>query len=174
MCCVYPSSRLPVSSRRGFSLVEMIVYMSIVVMVAAAAVSVLLSLGTVVQQYQAEQTLLRSNVTILERILLDVRTATAVNLAASTLDDPKGTLVLTLPSGTVTYQWVDGEVERQLGADVVQLQQDAVSIEALQFSVVSASQSDYVRVVVDSAVSMGQGTSTRSYTAGAVTRAAYE
>lgn len=159
---------------RGFSLVEMLVYISIVVVIAAAAVSVLLSLGTMVQQYQAEQSLLRSNTTILERLLFDIRTATSINFAASTLDDSNGQLSLVLPTGTVQYHWVDEAVERTAGGETIELQSDGVTITSLEFMVVPSSQSSYVHVSIESSVVTSQSTSTRWYIAGAVTRAAYE
>lgn len=162
------------TSQRGFTLVESLVYVAIVVVVVAASVSVLLSLGGIVQQYQAEQALLRSNTSVLERVVMDIRAAESVHTAASTFDDPAGVLVLTLPSGQVTYQVIDGVVARQSASGTEELHGTGVSIEAFTVSMISSGRSDLVLLDIDSAVATNQGTSTRSYTAGAVTRASYD
>ena len=158
----------------GFTLIETLVYITLVLVIAAVSVSMLLSLGNVVQQYQAEQALLRSNTNILERMMLDIRAARSVHTTASVFDDPTGVLVLTLPSEQVTYRLVDGSVERVDASGTIELQGKGVVIESFTLDLVAGSRSELVFVDITSAVATKSGTTTRHYTAGAVTRASYD
>lgn len=71
--------------KSGFTLIEMLVYISIFTIVSGGAIGLLFSLDDLFVQYKLKQNLLASGTTIMERVLLEVREANNLVLADSVI-----------------------------------------------------------------------------------------
>ncbi|KXJ98310.1 MAG: hypothetical protein UZ19_OD1000742 [Parcubacteria bacterium OLB19] len=94
---------LKVRQKLGFTLVEILVYISIFVMVSAGAIGFLFSLDDLFVQYKLKQDLLASGTTIMERILLEVREANTLVLADSVIESASAGAI-TLDKGYETVE----------------------------------------------------------------------
>lgn len=90
------------NNKKGFTLVEMLVYISIFILVSGAAIGLLFSLNDLFVQYKLKQNLLSTGTTVMERLLIEVREADSVIVADSTLSSTTaGVLVLDKGTNTV-------------------------------------------------------------------------
>lgn len=102
------SFRIKKYRRRGFSLVEVIFYVAIVVLVAISSVTFLLSLEDVLARQQAERLVRNTAEVALERILFEARQSEEVDLGQSTLSASSSVLVLNRGAGTVRFEVATG------------------------------------------------------------------
>ncbi|MDA8596813.1 type II secretion system GspH family protein [Candidatus Pacebacteria bacterium] len=159
------------SKTSGFSLVEMIIYMAVLILVAVMSVGALLGLQEVLAQYQAQKLVQRSATTALERILYEVRMADSVTSASYAADgsltlENAGVPVLFATSSRALHITVDGE---DLGA----LTDDRVTVDTLRFYNYD-DVSEIVRVELTLTGTIGDQSVTRTFNAGTVLRNAYE
>jgi len=87
------------SHQKGFTLIETLIYVSILVVVAVFVVNALLSLADVSRHLAVSQSLNRSASLSLERMVRDIREAKNINLAESTFNTSPGTLEVVVPDG---------------------------------------------------------------------------
>ena len=66
--------------QRGFTLVEMLVYLAIFTIITTASVAFLISLDKLIGQYEVETALYRSGSNVMEQIILGARQADQVDL----------------------------------------------------------------------------------------------
>lgn len=165
-------------TQRGFTLVEMLVYMAILVVVVGASVTLLLSLSQYVQYQRAYQAVLVDGTTVLERFLLDARSAATVNVLASTLADPNGVLVLETagtPATTTLFSVVDGAVVVSInGVTLGPITTDAVSVPRLTFFHYDSGRTETVRVRLTLTATVGATTVSRDFFATTVLNNSYE
>jgi Tfp pilus assembly protein PilW len=161
--------------QHGFSLVEMLVYVAVVVFVAGALISTFLSLNTVLLRNRTERELAESARASLERIERDIRNADSINTALSTLGSNPGVLVLT-GTGTTTKFYVSSStlMLNVNGVDLGPLTSDAVTVRSIVFNRYVGTTTDLVRVTLTlSAVSKAAST-TRTFYTSAVVRGTYD
>ena len=99
----------------GFSLLEILIYVSIIAIVISAISGVFLSLaqGQAKADARAE---INSNVRFaLDKINQDILSASAIATPAAAGDVSNGSLVMTISPTTVTYCVVSGQVRRSAG-----------------------------------------------------------
>jgi type II secretory pathway pseudopilin PulG len=116
------------TTKRGFALIEILVYLAILIVVSTASVGLLISLDGILNRYQIETALYRSSTNILEQIVVELREANEFDAASSVINDP-ATGKLVLRTGGVTTQFervgdelqltVDGDNKGNLHADNV-------------------------------------------------------
>ena len=167
--------RHSLQSAAGFSLVEMLFYLSLLVSVSTVCVAVLLSFKDNIASYQASQRVTNSAVTTLERLLVDVRAAEAVNVGASTLTTNPGTLVLTDGATTTTYSVSDGAVSISVnGATVGPLTDATVVVDELRFFHYVNAETETVRVQLTLSATAGGMTVTERFGSSAVLLGSYD
>lgn len=160
--------------KKGFTLVEMLVYIAVMVIVCAAAVTLLFSLGDRITQQRANQLVVRTAQTTIERIMLEVRNAEAVD-AGSVLENNPGTLILDAGATTTQFAVSGGVVEVTVnGGTAEALTSSDVSIEELRFFAYDNTLTELVRVVLTVEATVGDATVSKTFNASGVLRGSYE
>ncbi len=163
---------------RGFSLIEILIYLAITVMVSLAGVTTFLSLDTVLLRNQTERVLTRAATVSLDRLLHDIREADAVNTGLSTLDVSNGVLALTNTPTTTTFAISGGNLVVSVnGVELGPLTGDDVVVQDVVFSrYVSggATSTELVRVALTLSASSKAASSTKTFYTSAVLRGSYE
>lgn len=90
------------SKQCGFSLVEVLVYVGILVTVSAGAVTLILSLDDLVGQFRLETALYRSATNVMEQLVVAVREADQFDAGNSVLTDPLNGKLTVLNGGVAT------------------------------------------------------------------------
>ncbi len=152
---------------RGFTLIEMVVFIGVTVFVVAIITGLLV---TYIQAYVAFESASRINTAALNgggRITREVRLANNVDVAGSVFGTHPGKLVLDTTSGgapaTVEF-FLDGTILKikQDGITLGALTQSDVNVDRLIFSHASIGSAQLIRVEID--ISTVAGSSTRSAT----------
>ena len=106
----------------GYTLLEILVYASLLALVIALMANSIASLTRVLITIKGERAVRMSAETALERVVREVRFAETINIGASTFDTHPGTLVLTTidpfteAAQTVTFSVSGGRITIQKGA----------------------------------------------------------
>lgn len=160
---------------RGFSLIEMLVYFSILVLVSGASVTAYLSLNTVLVRNATERVLTHAADVSLERMVRDIRGADSVNGMASTLGTTPGVLTLVQGATTTLFSIVGGAVHVSVnGVDQGPLTGERVYVDSLTFTEYTGADTDLVRVALQLTASSSASTMTRTFYTSAVMRGSYE
>lgn len=159
----------------GFSLIEMLVYLAVMIVLVGALITSFLSLNTTLARNATERALMRGAQTSLERMTRDIMRADGINMGLSTLDTPLGALAVT-ESTTTTRFYVSGDALMVSVNGVAQgpLTSDALSVENLVFHRFTSSTSEMVRVALTLHSSSRSASSTRTFYTSAVLRGTYE
>lgn len=161
--------------QRGFSLVEMLVYIALLVVVTTAALALLLNFTDAFTRYRAEKILVRQLHEATERMVYDIQNAAAVNTVGSTFDVSPGTLMLDRVGSSVTYTLSSGAITVAEDANPAVVQtSDAVTVSDLTFSHLTNARTEMVRVSVTGSVTVGDYTATETFETSAVIRGSYE
>lgn len=159
----------------GFSLVETVVYLGIIVLVAGALITTFLSLSTTLARNTAERELTHSANASLERIVRDIRSAASVNTGLSTFGTSTGALAL-LASGTTTRFYIaNGNLMVSLnGVELGPLTSEQVTVQSLVFHHYVGSTTDMVRAALTLSATSKAASSTHTFYSSAVLRGSYE
>jgi prepilin-type N-terminal cleavage/methylation domain-containing protein len=165
-------NNLASTSKQGFSLVEMIVYISVLTIVALASVSSLLMLSDLFTKYRAEQIMFRSASSALELMVRDIKEADSVTSFSNQID---GSLTLSGPQGTVTYATSSDNLLHLTinGVDQGALLDDRVVVNRLSFFS-GSDVTEYARVIMVLESTIGDTSVIRTFRSGAVLRGSYE
>jgi prepilin-type N-terminal cleavage/methylation domain-containing protein len=87
---------------RGFSLVEMIIYVSILAIISVVVVNTILSFTGSYRDLRALRALDHASIGAMERMTRDIRASSSVTTAQSTLGSSPGALTLVATSGGVS------------------------------------------------------------------------
>lgn len=162
-------------TQRGFSLIEMLVYLSLLIVITAVGISTILSFSDTFTRYQAEKQLTLQVRGALERMVADIRNATAVDVAASALGTSPGTLELLAVGTAQTYTLTDGAVTVAVdGGTPSVLTGAGVTVDGLTFTHYESVSTELVRVAVTATASAGEVTVTETFYTSAVLRGSYE
>ncbi len=96
--------------KSGFSLIEMVIYVSILSVISIFIVNMLISLTSTYRTVVALRSAENSGILAMERMSRDIRASTSINLGQSTLANSPGVLTLITTSGvisTTTKYYVD-------------------------------------------------------------------
>lgn len=115
------------SKSRGFSLVEMLIYIAILVLMLAVIMNIVISVVSSGRIIKALRTVENSALASLERITRETRQAESVNLASSVLDTNPGHLTLQGLDALGTPR----TVEFYLSSGVLMFSEDGVEVGAL-------------------------------------------
>ena len=162
------------NAQKGFTLVEMLVYMAVFMLIASALVITFLSFDTTLIRNKTERVLAQEARVGLEHILLAIRHADSVDVTMSTLDSSPGELVLDGDEETRFY--ISGgilmmDVE---GTTLGPITSDAVTVDDITFNHQSGIATDIVRVELVLSSNTKALSTTRTFNAGAILRGTYE
>jgi len=155
----------------GFSLVEMVVYIAVLILIVVGSITLLFGLEDMFSKYRAEQLVFRSSTTALERILHDIREASTVDAFSY---GGEGSLTLTVAGDTIVYATSSDAIHRtENGTDQGAITDEAVSVTELRFYGY-ASTTELARIEMTMSAAVGETTISRTFNAGAVLRGSYE
>lgn len=163
------------NNRSGFSLVEMLVYIAVLMFAVTAMVVSFLSLDTSLIRNQAYRELTHTANIVLERMVRDIRAAETANTSVA------NQLTLVTPNGATTtvYALSGNDIDLTVnGIDLDTINDADVSVDALTFTkydnVGTELETSLVRVTLTLSVSTNGTSATRTYYTSAVLRGTYE
>lgn len=146
---MYMINMRPPATSSGFALTEVLIYIAILVLFSVGAISLLLTLSDVLATQKADRLVIEVMNTTVERMLLEIRQAGEVDLAASTLEDANGVLVLKKGTDTTTISLAAGTVQLSKNGTVLgTLTPKEVTTEQLRFFHYDNGSTETVRIVL--------------------------
>lgn len=135
----------------GFTLIEVMVYLFILIIVSTASVGLLLSLDDFIYQYKIETALYRSSTNVLEPIMVALREGDTLNVGSSVFNDPlTGKLVVQNGGVTTEFALVSGALELTVDGDNKgNLLSDGVTASGFTVYSYSTGSGTFVRVRLD-------------------------
>jgi Tfp pilus assembly protein PilV len=94
----------------GFSLIEVLVYLAVTVIVTSAFVTAYLTLDTTILRNTTERDMAHAASVALERMVRDIRDASSIDSATSTLLTSPGILQVTSSGTTTRFYMANGRV----------------------------------------------------------------
>lgn len=133
--------------QRGFSLLEMLIYISILTITAVIVVDILLSTAKSYNSFKISRSINSTVSTSLERMTREIRAADDVLLIGSTFDTHPGRLTLQIASTTSEF-YLDGNVLKikEGGIDAGSLTSSKLSVDNLVFRLLDNGVSKAVRI----------------------------
>lgn len=161
-------------NKKGFTLIEMLVYLAIFMIVASASVSFLLSLNKFVAQYVVETELYRSNTNTMEQILLSLRQADIFNGTDSVLNDgANGALAINSGATTTVFARNGSDLNLSInGIEYGNLLADSVSITDFTVYEYDLARGQFIRVRLTLSATINGVTKSTTVYGGAVIRGA--
>ena len=165
-------------TKRGFTLVEMVIYTAILVAILLLIVSFIISFGKAYNVLRSTIHINNSATVSFERMIREIRQANDVDTAASTLNTHPGVLVLkTTEAGTpVTLEfYISGGIlaVKKDGVDAGTLTRTDVTITNLVFRNLSNGISEAVKVEMTLESDVADTTKVRKFYGSAVLRDSY-
>lgn len=162
---------------KGFSLVEMLVYIAVLVMISTAVVSTYLSLDSVLARNQTERAVTKAAAAAMEHMLRDIRAASTVNTAERSLPDE-----LAVDRGlstTTEFYLVDERIYVDVNDQTIgPITPEEVSVSDLTFDhhehTGTSLETEAVRISFTIAVETKSASTTRTFYSSAVLRDSYE
>lgn len=154
------------SRKKGFTLVEVIIYVGLLAMVLVAVVNMFVLMGTSYNFLKLSRHMQTSATTAVDRMVRDIRNAQSINIAQSTLGTSPGVLTLNTTTAADTPQTLQFYVSsgilrvKQDGGDIGPVTLPDVTISSLIFRQISTGVSQAVKIELS--LSAGTGPSTRS------------
>ena len=166
------------NTKRGFTLVEVIVYTSILVVILLLIVSFIVSFGKAYNVLRTTIHINNSATISFERMIRDIRQANDVDTAASTMGTHPGKLVLkTTEAGTpVTLEfYISGGIlsVKKDGVDAGTLTRTDVTVTNLVFRNLSNGKSEAVKVEMTLQSVVADTTKVKKFYGSAVLRESY-
>lgn len=156
----------------GFTLIEALVYIAILLTVSAMSVVFLFSLSDIVAEYRVETDLYRSSSNSMEQIILSLRQADTFELT-SVEDNENG--VLAVSDGATTTVFTRNGTELQLridGEDFGNMLRDTVSVTNFTVYKYDTAIGEFVRVRLSLTATVGGVTKDMTVYGGSVIRGA--
>lgn len=163
------------TSQSGFSLVEMIIYVSILSVMSVAAVTFMLSLQDLFKHYRVQQELFSAGTITMERILTEIRTGDEVVLANTTLDDGANGALQIDGDTTTTFTLTSGEVIVDVdGVTEGSLTPGSVTVNSFTVHHYDNTLGEMVRVILNMTATVDGYSDTYTLYGGGVVRGSYD
>ncbi len=166
-------------NKKGVSLLEMIVYITILSFLVAVIVSLLSGIMTSEKRFVASKNIQISMVTALDRLTREIRQAESVNVSGSTLNTSPGILSLNTTDDSGTAKTIlfslNGGVMHVVENSVDQgpITERTVQITSLIFNHITASSSNAVRIRMTAESGQGQAYKSETFYSTIVLRGSY-
>lgn len=160
--------------RAGFTIVEFLVYITILMLVMASSVTFLFSINGVITQYRLETELYRGGTAVLEQVVLALRQAEEFNAGGSTLH-PSTSGVLSV-TGDSTTEFARIGSQLMLSVDGVaygDITSDVLFVDGFTVYRYDTTNGEFVRVELDLRASIGEQSRSATFYGGAVLRGAF-
>lgn len=158
--------------RSGFTLIEVLVYLTIFIMVTTAATYLLISLSDVVDRYRAHTLLYRSGSSALEHITVELRKADQFNAAGSVTNVAEtGALSVTNNSTTTTFNKSGSQlVLSKNSVNYGNIVDDAVMVNGFTVYQYTTSIGTLVRIKLNLTATVGNNSKSMTFYGGSVIR----
>src|SRR3989338_3173793 len=165
----------------GMTLLETVIYISLLAVISVAVVNVFLSETSAWERARAERDSTDAAKLALERITHEIRLASSVDTGQSVLGSHPGKLVLNTFGSAVTNDVSSlqiflsvGDLKLRRGTNPeFSLSGTKANVTRLVFYRISSSRSELIRVELDVEVQVGHSTITKSFVTSAVLRGGY-
>lgn len=158
----------------GFTLIEMLVYLSLLIIITLSAITALITFSDTVQAYRVNQLLVHNASVVLERFEADVRNAQVIEGISSTLGVTPGSVRVLRGATTTDYALVAGQVTMTENGVVQALTSDAVVVDELWFHAYDNLSTELLRMEMTLSATVGATTRTRTFNTAAALRGSYE
>ena len=168
------SSKLKAS--RGFSLIEMVVYIGLLTLVVTFVIALLIPLSKSFATLRATQDLNSVANASLERMARDIRSANTINISGSTFATSTGALSLTSGTTTTEFYLQNGALMVRKNGSVVGSLSDRgdVTVPSLFLRRIVNGSAEGIRIELTLRSSKGVVTKTETFYTFAVPRGAYD
>lgn len=157
------------------SLLELLIYMSVLLILTIAIVASTMSLSTVFARNKSARVLTDAAAIVAERLTRDIRDADSVNLLLSTLNATSSVLVLENGATTTTYSIVGGNIVIDVeGVALGALTPDEVLVNKFSAVRYAGTDSEAVRVTMSLSVVGRYASTTEIFYSAGVLRGSYE
>lgn len=149
---------------RGFSLVEMLIYVSLLVVILAVVINVVFSFTRPYEQLRALRAAEHTGLSSMERMMRDIHNAASVDLAQSNFNVATGTLTVVNASSTTKFYLSDGQLRVDVDGSYVgplSVSNGKVSSLVFRFSSTTESQAIKIDMTVDGV--QGNATKTKKF-----------
>lgn len=161
--------------RAGFTLVEMLIYLSMVLLFSFGSITALFSLQDILASQKTDRLITATLNTALERMLFEIRQSDGVDTGASTLEATPGVLVLDNDGNTFEFSLVGDELHLlENGVDQGSLSPSGVTVDKLRFYHYDNGRTEAVRVYLEVTATVGDFTQTEKLYGAAVPHGSYE
>jgi prepilin-type N-terminal cleavage/methylation domain-containing protein len=159
---------------KGFTLVEMLVYLAIFTITATASVGFLLSLKDFVDQYRIETALYQSGTNALEQIVLSIRQGDEVDLLNTIVNSPAtGKLTVDRGASTTSFTLTAGTLEMAVdGVNLGDMMNVPVTVSEFTVYHYPITEGEFVRVKLRLTATVDAVTKTITLYGGSVVRGA--
>lgn len=160
--------------KRGFTLVEMLVYLAIFLVITTASVTFLISLDDFVDQYRLDTMLYRSGTSVMEQVLLAARQADQVDvLNTFTASSTAGRVEFENTATTTAFEidYIAGNLNLTInGVDLGNLVHEDVTVTGFTVYRYDVAQGEMVRVKLELEATVGSAIKTATFYGGSVIR----
>ena len=166
-------------TKRGFTLVEVIIYLSITMMLSVVLVNSFLIVMRAFNAAQAASVVSVEASSILERTVREIRNANGVDVGASTFGSDPGTLVLNtvdVNGGAATVRlWSDGTdiFVQNVSGESSKLSSPGITVGRFEFNRFSTSTTDAIQIDLVLSATRGRTTIQKEFHTASVIRGAY-
>jgi type II secretory pathway pseudopilin PulG len=135
----------------GFTLLEVLVYLAILIVVSTVAVSLLVSLDDIIDRYRVDTALYRSGTNVMEQVVVELRRGDEFNVASSVLNDSAtGTIAINNGATTTIISRVGDELRLTVnGVEYGNLLQDSVAVTGFTVYKSDTASGTFVRVKLE-------------------------
>jgi type II secretory pathway pseudopilin PulG len=157
---------------QGFTLLEVLVYLAILIIVSTVAVSLLVSLDDVIDRYRVDTALYRSGTNVMEQVVVELRRGDEFNVASSVLNtSATGTIAIDNGATTTIISRVGDEMRLTInGEEYGNLLQDPVIVTGFTVYKYDTTSGTFVRVKLELSATIESVTKTIDLYGGAVIR----
>ena len=163
-----------ITTKRGFTLVETLVYVGLFALISTGSILALLSLQNLFSQYQAKQALFTASTNIMERVLIEVREADGIVASSSVFNDAVGALSLETEAGPLQLALNGTDLEITEAGSTSLLHAENITVEEFWVWHYEADQSQLVRFQLLLTAESGGYSETMELSGAAVARGTYE
>jgi len=165
------------TAKRGFTLIEVLVYIVVFTMVALGAVLVLVSYGRIVETVKTQAALSDAGQGTLERITRALRSGDSISVADSSFATTSGAIAIITGTDETRFYRASGTIFMRTnnGTPVALVDDSLVYVDKLVFfSYQSAEDTELIRIQLQLSASSSEAVLTRTFEAATMVRGTYQ